>query len=334
MPQGGMEVPCMLTFQGRKNLVEKTRNTITKLKIGMPTLLKATGSTPAINIDVTGSSNTSVKTLTELSSPGQPKVCVNAKVIESSEVTVKTEVSLPEHIPILHMNTEVKDSTQVAINTCVATVPMNNSFQKQSVEVLNVDNNQEDEQTKELWVRFGKLSLMRVQRNEIELGHRLKDYHINFAQAIIKDQFSIEGLQCTLLQKTHQTLNNRLQIIHSRGNHWIVACVLFSEVGSVNVYDSLYDTLDDETIVVIKYLFNNENINIKMIKVQKQKGYDDCGLFAIANTVQLAKKYVAKTEAFANKCDPGMVKYQQSVMRSHLVNCFEKTKMTGFPLQH
>ena len=75
---------------------------------------------------------------------------MNAKVIDSSEVTVKTEVSLPEQVPVLHMNTEVKDSTLVAINTCVATTPMNNSFQKQSVEVLNVDNDHEDEQTKEL----------------------------------------------------------------------------------------------------------------------------------------------------------------------------------------
>ena len=55
-----------------KDLVEKARKMIIKLKIGMPTLVKATGPTPAINIDVTGSSNTSVKT--ELSSPGQPKV--------------------------------------------------------------------------------------------------------------------------------------------------------------------------------------------------------------------------------------------------------------------
>ena len=106
---------------------------------------------------------------------------------------------------------------------------------------------------------------------KLSLGTGLKTI-INFAQAIIKDQFSIEGLQCTLLQKTHQTLNNRLQIIHSRGNHWIVACALFSEVGSVDVYDSLYDTLDDETIVVIKYLFNNENIKIKMIKCRSKRG--------------------------------------------------------------
>ena len=55
--------------------------------------------------------------------------------------------------------------------------------------MLNVDNDHKDEQTKKLWVRFGKLSLTRVQRNEIELGHRLKDYYINFVQAIIKDQF-------------------------------------------------------------------------------------------------------------------------------------------------
>ena len=133
-----------------------------------------------------------------------------------------------------------------------------------------------------------------------------------------------------LASKTPQTPNNKLQIIHSRGNHWIVACVLFS-VGSVDVYDSMYDTLDHESIVVIRYLFQNPNVKINMIK---QKGYDDCGLFAIANTVQLARKFVAKTIAFANRCDPGKLKYQQSVMRSHLVNCFEKTKMTSFPLQH
>ena len=71
-----------------------------------------------------------------------------------------------------------------------------------------------------------------------------------------------------------------------------------------------------------------------MIKVQKQKGYDDCGLFAIAHTVKLARKFVANTIAYANRCDPGKLKYQQSEMRSHLVNCFGKTKMTSFPLQH
>ena len=156
---------------------------LTKYTIGTPTLEKVTSSTPAINIGVIGSSKISIKT--EVSSPEQ-EVHMNAKVIDSSQVTVKSELYLPEQV--LHMNTEIIDSTQVAVNTCVATKPMN---QKQSVEVLSVDNNQEDEPPKELvWVRFGKLSLTRFQRDVIEVAYRLKDYHINFAQAIIKKDYS------------------------------------------------------------------------------------------------------------------------------------------------
>ena len=108
---------------------------LTKPTIGIPTLEKVTTSTPAISIGQIGSSKISVKT--EVYSPEQ-EVHVNAKVIDSQV----TELYLPEQV--LHMNTEVTDSTQVVVNTCVATRPMNDSFQKQSVEALNVDNNQED----------------------------------------------------------------------------------------------------------------------------------------------------------------------------------------------
>ena len=56
LPQGGMEVPCTLTFQGQKGFVEKARKMLTKPTIGTPILEKATNSTPAINIGVIGSS--------------------------------------------------------------------------------------------------------------------------------------------------------------------------------------------------------------------------------------------------------------------------------------
>ena len=59
-----------------------------------------------------------------------------------------------------------------------------------------------------------------------------------------------------------------------------------------------------------------------MSKVQKQCGGDDCGLFAIANAVQLAKKQ-----------NPTEVNFYQYVMRAHLISCFEKGKMTTFPIQ-
>ena len=69
-------------------------------------------------------------------------------------------------------------------------------------------------------------------------------------------------------------------------------------------------------------MFKDELIKVQKIKVQKQYGGDDCGLFAIVNAVQLAKK-----------CDPAKVKFRQYQMRSHLINCFEKGKMTSFPTQ-
>ena len=67
------------------------------------------------------------------------------------------------------------------------------------------------------WVRLGKSSLSKFDRDEIDGGSRLNDRHINHAQAMIKSQFSIEGLQCTLFQNSKQPPRNEIQIIHSRG---------------------------------------------------------------------------------------------------------------------
>ena len=90
----------------------------------------------------------------------------------------------------------------------------------------------------------------------------------------------------------------------------------------MNVYDSLYDSVDEDTQKTIKFLFKDELIKVEVIKVQKQSVGDDCGLFAIANAVQLAKKR-----------DLSQAKCYQYQMRSHLINCFEKGKMTNFPSQ-
>ena len=52
-----------------------------------------------------------------------------------------------------------------------------------------------------------------------------------------------------------------------------------------------------------------------MVRVQKQQGVDDCGLFIIANVVSLVRK-----------TDPATVTYVQSQMRAHLINCFQECK--------
>ena len=175
----------------------------------------------------------------------------------------------------------------------------------------------------DMWVKCGKISLSKSQRQEIERGDWLDDHVINFAQNLIKIQFNIEGLQSTLLQKSHIPTTNHLQIIHTRGNHWIVASTILSSPGIVTVYDTLYDAVDDDTTDVILNLFGGNHLKINMATIQKQRGVNDCGVFSIANAVQLAKK-----------CDPVKINYIQWKMRSHLIKCFSQSKLTSFPSQH
>ena len=171
------------------------------------------------------------------------------------------------------------------------------------------------------WVKFERLSLSVSDRDVIVDGLQLSDKHINFAQKIMKCQFSLQGLQPTLLQTTSKPSVNELQIVHSRGNHWIVASTLISKPNSVSVYDSLYDSLDEESLKVIQYLFGVEEVCV--VPVQKQQGYNDCGLFAIAYAVHLAKKR-----------NPEMAYFFQSQMRSHFINCLSQGKMSLFPFRH
>ena len=56
-------------------------------------------------------------------------------------------------------------------------------------------------------------------------NNRLNDKHINFAQGLLKSQFSsIEGLQCTLYQSRLKLDCTRplVQIVHTHGDHWVV----------------------------------------------------------------------------------------------------------------
>ena len=113
-------------------------------------------------------------------------------------------------------------------------------------------------------MKLGKSSLSKFDREQIDDGSQLNDKHINHAQAMIKSQFSLEGLQCTLFQTTQQPSHNEIQIIHSHGNHWIVASTLLSEKEYVNIYDSLYDSLDEDTVKSVKFLFKDESIKVQM----------------------------------------------------------------------
>jgi len=118
---------------------------------------------------------------------------------------------------------------------------------------------------------------------------------INYTQNKLRYQFSIQGLQSTLLQST---MIPKLQIVHIRGNHWITVSTLLS---IVNIYDSLYHSVDEGSYSSFLVLRRSRGTS---------KDFNDCGLFAIAYTVQLAKKR-----------NPEKSNFHQSQIRSHLVNC-------------
>ena len=124
---------------------------------------------------------------------------------------------------------------------------------------------------KQMWVKFGRIQLSKLDRKEIECGNRLTDKHINYTQALIKSH--LQGLQSTLLQKSIHSISstgNILQIVQCRGNLWIVASTILSPPGVILVYDSLYDSTDSETAQIILYLFANNHLKLEMINVQKQ----------------------------------------------------------------
>ncbi|XP_064388500.1 uncharacterized protein LOC135336575 [Halichondria panicea] len=159
----------------------------------------------------------------------------------------------------------------------------------------------------------------------ISEGGQLTDLHMEYAQKLLKKQFPhINGLQPTVcLTRTtcndgpKKTLSsNQLQIVHTRGNHWIVVSAIDCEEGVVNVYDSLYETIVGATREIILNIFQASLIN--MVESQKQEGVVDCGLFAIANATSLAYG-----------TNPGS--YVQSLMRQHLVNCLESGVLPMFP---
>ena len=69
-----------------------------------------------------------------------------------------------------------------------------------------------------------------------------------------------------------------------------------------------------------KLIINQNKIILKFISVQQQRGYNDCGLFALAFFISL----------FHNE-DPHEKLYIQEEMRKHYTHCKVNENVTDFP---
>ena len=154
----------------------------------------------------------------------------------------------------------------------------------------------------------------------ISSGQRLTDRHINFAQRLIQAQFQhLNGLRLTLIQDKQYSgsKKNFLQVLFIKEGHWVV---IASHDGKVfQIYDSLYQTLDEKTKTLICQQTGSDHEAV-VISTQRQKGAQDCGLFAIAFATSIA-------------CgeDPSKRMYNQDLMREHLVKCFSNKVVQLFP---
>ena len=124
---------------------------------------------------------------------------------------------------------------------------------------------------------------------EIIMGCKLSDKHINHAQNVLKKQFPmLNGLASTLLVSKDiqfdRSSDNNIQIFHTRNDHWITVSSVTCDHGRIKVYDSSFTSLDPTTERLIHKEFHSPGVetSISIVLSQKQKGDKDCGLFAIA----------------------------------------------------
>ena len=170
----------------------------------------------------------------------------------------------------------------------------------------------------ERWVQLNGIALSQLDKNQVCDGGWLNDKHINYAQSLLKKQFPhIDGLNNTLLlHKKQEKIKQGVQIIHTRGNHWIVASNLRSSNCEIQIFDSLHTSVHKDT--QMNLFETNGKVNLKMAEMSKQEGTQDCGVFAIAAAT-----------AIAFGVNP--VQLQHNNMRERLLKCFEDGAMTLFP---
>ncbi len=170
------------------------------------------------------------------------------------------------------------------------------------------------------------LCLTKGDEDTLTNGKWLSASHISAAQYMLKQRYPRQnGLLDTSYLRDRKTWlsvpDEFVQILCVNDCHWACVSNVFSEHGSVDLYDSLHTILTasgsiaQQVCTILKS--QQHSVTINVVNVQKQIGCNDCGLYAIAMAADLC-----------SRIDPFESSYDQSSMRIHLKECFESEPPT------
>ena len=191
------------------------------------------------------------------------------------------------------------------------------------IKIINADHIEFKNDSPQAWLSLNRITLTNEDEEIIQMGGQLNDKHMNFAQILLKQQFSnLQGLYSTFLLFQQKQIfvsahgRNILQITHTRLDHWIVSSTIGCNNNEVYIYDSLLTSLDCSTKQLMSQLFG-EDIHTEMQFCPKQQNGNDCGLFTIAVCTALAHGIESTT-------------FNQPAMRNHLLKYFEQQCLAVF----
>ena len=97
----------------------------------------------------------------------------------------------------------------------------------------------------EEWIRVQNM-VLRLSDRPTLLNSKLDEKIINAVQKLLLQKFpSLKGFKSTLVQDNIGFgVNNYLQVVHSRSNHWIMVATIGCQHNEIIVYDSLYNEVD------------------------------------------------------------------------------------------
>ena len=166
------------------------------------------------------------------------------------------------------------------------------------------------------------LSLSMLERTFLLSGRQLCDNLVTAGVTLLSRRhvnisFQPTSLPLPLLKYSpHPSIH----IHHNNNNHFVTTTNLR---GNVHIFDSLNTEPSEQLLSQIKAIYSPDNSlpTIYQVKINNEQiGGTDCGLFCLAYASELA-----------DGNDPTEMKFDQSAMREHFLNCLEKNEITPFP---